>query len=353
MKKQKKAAQQNPQKLMPYLLYKDVGKALGWFKKAFGYIEFGARFTGEDVTIHDAAMEISPKGDVFMRAVQGVSVNSPVNTDYPSDMIRRSVRFVIAVAGAALIGSFGLAALVAAQVSIDPQEAIRDSDARVAFRVLSERDNATTVKLDPPADSHSKKISEGVSKITWSTQSAESGVKPGRYLDLPISLGRLPTDADTLVFTSLQTYSNGEVVRWAEARTGGGEPEHPAAVLKLKKPGAEAAKPIAANPYGYGITSGRLASLVAAVVGLISVVVGGLALARSVGRIGTGNGRLGAIVAMVAGLIGMVGSGVHLATSTGAFGTGSGRAGAIVAMMLGLIGMVLGGLALVRSRRTG
>ena len=40
-------------------------------------------------------------------------------------------------------------------------------------------------------------------------------------------------------------------------------------------------------------------------VGLISVVIGGLALARSAGRIGTGNGRLGAIVALVVGLIGM------------------------------------------------
>ena len=54
-----------------------------------------------------------------------------------------------------------------------------------------------------------------------------------------------------------------------------------------------------------GITSGRARALVGAVVGLISLVVGGLALARSAGRIGTGNGRAGAIVALVLGLIGM------------------------------------------------
>jgi hypothetical protein len=75
---------------------------------------------------------------------------------------------------------------------------------------------------------------------------------------------------------------------------------------------------VAVNHYGYGITSGRLASLIAGAVGLISVVIGGLALARS-GGIGTGNGRLGAIVALV----------------------------------VGLIGTALGGLALARSRRTG
>lgn len=106
------------------------------------------------------------------------------------------------------------------------------------------------------------------------------------------------------------------------------------------------------NDETIGITSGRARSLVAAMVGLISLVVGVLAMARSSGRIGTGNGRGGAIVALVMGLIGMVLSVVHLGISTGGFGTGSGRAGAIVALMLGLIGMNLGGLALARSRRS-
>jgi hypothetical protein len=100
-----------------------------------------------------------------------------------------------------------------------------------------------------------------------------------------------------------------------------------------------------------GITSGRAAALVAAVVGLVSLVIGGLALARSAGRIGTGDGRAAAIVALVVGLIGMVLSVVHLGSSAGGFGTGGGRAGAIVALVLGLIGMNLGGLALARSRR--
>jgi Family of unknown function (DUF6223) len=99
------------------------------------------------------------------------------------------------------------------------------------------------------------------------------------------------------------------------------------------------------------ITSGRARSLVAVAVGLISLVIGGLALRRSTRRIGTRNGRVGAIVALVLGLIGMFLSVVHLGTSTGGFGTGSGRAGAIVALVLGLIGINLGGLALARSRR--
>lgn len=104
---------------------------------------------------------------------------------------------------------------------------------------------------------------------------------------------------------------------------------------------------------GYGLTPGRLKTLLAAGVGLISVVIGGLSLARSAGRIGTGNGRTWAIAAAVAGLIGIVLAGLHLANSTGGFGTGNGRAGAIVAIAVGLIGIVLSGLTLVRSRRAG
>ena len=99
------------------------------------------------------------------------------------------------------------------------------------------------------------------------------------------------------------------------------------------------------------LTAGRARALVAAVVGLISLIIGGLALARSAGRIGTGNGRTAGILALILGLIGMALSVVHLGTSTGGFGTGGGRAGAIVALVLGLIGVNLGGLALARSRR--
>ena len=102
---------------------------------------------------------------------------------------------------------------------------------------------------------------------------------------------------------------------------------------------------------GIGLTPGRLAAIVAAMVGLISVVIGGLTLAHYAGRFGTGNGRTGAIVAAVVGLVGVVLAGLHLANSSGGFGTGSGRAGAIVAIAVGLAGMAIAGLTLARSRR--
>ena len=75
------------------------------------------------------------------------------------------------------------------------------------------------------------------------------------------------------------------------------------------------------------------------------MVFGGLALARA------GNGRAGAIAAAVLGLISFVIGGLHTANAAGGFGAGNGLAGAIVAIVLGLVGMVFGALALARSRR--
>jgi multisubunit Na+/H+ antiporter MnhB subunit len=98
-----------------------------------------------------------------------------------------------------------------------------------------------------------------------------------------------------------------------------------------------------------GTGPGRLGAIVAAVVALIGVAVGVLALRRS----DADNRPLSAAAAIVVGLIGTVLGAVQLARSTGGFGTGNGRAGAIVAMVVGLIAMVLGGLALARSRRHG
>jgi hypothetical protein len=97
-----------------------------------------------------------------------------------------------------------------------------------------------------------------------------------------------------------------------------------------------------------GITPGRAAAMLPAVLGLISVIVGWVTLARFAGRIQPM--RLGAIITLVMGLIGMFLSGMHL-VRTSSIGTGSGRLGAIVALVLGLIGIILGGLALVRSRK--
>jgi apolipoprotein N-acyltransferase len=97
------------------------------------------------------------------------------------------------------------------------------------------------------------------------------------------------------------------------------------------------------------VTPGRLFSIVAGLLGIMSVVIGWRALARSAKQ--TGSRRFRAIMALVVGLIGVFLSGLHLATTTGGFGTGKGRAGAIVALVIGSIGTSLGWRALKRSRQ--
>jgi hypothetical protein len=101
---------------------------------------------------------------------------------------------------------------------------------------------------------------------------------------------------------------------------------------------------------GYAISSGRLGAIVAGLLGLIGVAIGGQAL-RQAGRFGAGSGRRG-IVALAAGLIGMVLGGLVIITAEGGIGTGNGLGGAIVALIMGLIAVAIGGLTVARSRRT-
>ncbi|TQM32936.1 DUF6223 family protein [Nocardia bhagyanarayanae] len=98
------------------------------------------------------------------------------------------------------------------------------------------------------------------------------------------------------------------------------------------------------------MSSGRLGAIVATVVGLIGVSVGGSALARST-RIGSS--RNAALVALAAGLTTVVIGGLVVATADGGLGTGNGLGGALVALAVGLISIVVGGLLMVRARRAG
>ena len=99
------------------------------------------------------------------------------------------------------------------------------------------------------------------------------------------------------------------------------------------------------------LTPKRILASSSALVGLVGVVIGGLALARSRGRISPGHGRRGAIVALVMGPIASVVGGVVVVTAKGGLGTGNGIAGGIVAIALGLIAISLGGLVVARPRR--
>jgi hypothetical protein len=100
-----------------------------------------------------------------------------------------------------------------------------------------------------------------------------------------------------------------------------------------------------------GPTTRRLWATTAGVLALISVVIGGLSLARSAKHFGTA-ARLGVIVALAVGLVAAINGALVLAVANGGLGSGNGVVGGAAALVLGIIGMITGGMALGRSRRT-
>ena len=103
----------------------------------------------------------------------------------------------------------------------------------------------------------------------------------------------------------------------------------------------------------YGLTPRRLWATTVAVLALVSVVIGGLALVRPAGRFGSEPRRLGPIVALVVGLIAAVNGALNVAVANGGPGTGNGVVGGAAAFVLGLIGVATAGLALARRRTAG
>lgn len=89
-------------------------------------------------------------------------------------------------------------------------------------------------KLAKPVQTDDGEVTEAVTQITWTA--TDGGLKPGEFDLFTISAGPLPTNTKQLVFTVLQTYSDGTTVSWIQLTVKGTpEPDHPAPVLKLTK----------------------------------------------------------------------------------------------------------------------
>ncbi|WP_327679286.1 YcnI family copper-binding membrane protein [Kitasatospora sp. NBC_00458] len=231
-----------------------------------------------------------------------------------------SSRRIAAVALAAAASVVVLAGPASAHVTVNPGSAEQGGYTAVDFRVPNENDAAGTVKLeinlpldhplasvrtqplpgwtavveksklDKPIKVHGNDVNEAVSKITWT---ADAGVKiaPGQFQEFRVSLGPLPTDSDNLVFKALQSYDNGDVVRWIdEAKDGQPEPAKPAPVLKLTKSTsadghgvtATASPSAAADGHGHGDSGSKSEAAAdtkssdstARVLGVVGIVVG-------------------------------------------------------------------------------
>ncbi|WP_242606975.1 YcnI family copper-binding membrane protein, partial [Protofrankia symbiont of Coriaria ruscifolia] len=215
-----------------------------------------------------------------------------------------------------------------AHVTVQPKSATAGSYTTVSFKVPTERDDASTTKLEvqfptdtpissvsiephpgwsyevaktklaQPIKSDDGSISEVIAQITWIASSADTAIKPGEFAVFNVSAGPLPDKAGTLAFKTLQTYSNGEVVRWIDvAQPGQNEPEHPAPVLTLTAAGSDNTASHGASAAGASPAAGTAALINTAsnstdnsdgtarglgiaglVVGLIGIGIGAVAL---------------------------------------------------------------------------
>jgi uncharacterized protein len=176
----------------------------------------------------------------------------------------RRTAVLLATAAVSLIAA---ASAAQAHVTVNPNTEPQGGYAKVSFRVPNEEANAstTTIEVDIPTDhpiasvsvrpvpgwttatttsqlatpikTDDGNVTQAISKIVWTG----GKIDPGQFQEFDVSLGPLPKDTDTIVFKALQTYSNGNVVRWIDLQQPGQpEPDHPAPVLHLT-PAAAAA----------------------------------------------------------------------------------------------------------------
>lgn len=222
--------------------------------------------------------------------------------------LRRAVT-VTAVTAAAVLAAAGVAA---AHVTVHPESYAKGAtDGVLTFRVPNEEDTAattkvqvflptdhpvlgvlvtphdgwtakvTTTKLKTPVKTDDGTITEAASEITWTG----GKIGAGQFEDFDVAFGQLPEDTGQLTFKTLQTYSDGKVVRWIEeAQSGDDEPENPAPTLKLTAADdASAAAAAPATKTGGKTTTETAGSSdsTARGLGIAGLIVGALGLAAA------------------------------------------------------------------------
>lgn len=165
---------------------------------------------------------------------------------------------------AAAVAAAVLAAPAAAQahVTLNPREATAGAFQVLTVRVPNERDTKGTVKvdvrfpdgfyflsykkvpgwkvkifrekLDRPVEREGLKITEQISRVTWTGNRKKGGIiRPGQFEEFPISVQVPEGEAGSfLTFRAFQTYRGGERVAW----TGAPDADTPAPRVRLLAP---------------------------------------------------------------------------------------------------------------------
>ncbi len=175
-------------------------------------------------------------------------------------MVRRT-GLVVTGAVAAVVLLDGVASAHVTVVS--PDNPAKGGDAEIVLRTPNESDSASLVKveLDVPAATPLSNaspqpvpgwatqvnmsnlktpvkmahdtVTQAVASIVWTAQPGQ-GTPANDFQSFSFWSEGLPDNADSIMFTAVQTYSDGSVVTWNQPMgADGGEPEHPAPTLAL------------------------------------------------------------------------------------------------------------------------
>ena len=190
---------------------------------------------------------------------------------------RTALRRSSAVLGAAAVLVAAAALPASAHVTVTPDTAAQGSTQELTFKVPNEESNATTteIQLQIPTDHPIAQVlpravsgwtvsvktvtlakplvtddgsfTTAVSEIDWTGGS----IPVNQYQDFQISVDPLPGDTAQVAFKAVQTYSNGDVVRWIDVPVAGQpDPDHPAPVLTLTKAAGSSSGSNASSPGG-------------------------------------------------------------------------------------------------------
>jgi uncharacterized protein len=245
-----------------------------------------------------------------------------------SDKEQFSMRHKIKVLTAAGALTLIVPAAASGHVSVHPNIVPAGANATLDIRVPNEMDNARTTKLqvkfppgfigvatEPPPGWTSKVLTsklakpvqtdEGpidtqVSEVQW-TAGPGAGIAPGGFANFAIAVALPGRAGQVLTFKTVQTYSNGKVVRWIGAPSSdqpaptidvtakggflqdlaGGE-AGPGPVPASASPATKAAAPAATRTVVEKQSASKILAVIALIVGLLGLAAGaaGLATAR-------------------------------------------------------------------------
>ncbi len=210
-------------------------------------------------------------------------------------------RTTTAIAALTAVAALAIPAAASAHVTINPNTSTAGAFTKLDVRVPNEQSNASTVKLqlqfpdgfasasyEPRADWRVKvtraklatpvqtddgPITEGVKTITWTGSGSGLGkIGADQFMDFPLSV-QIPENAagKTLLFKAIQTYSNGDVVRWI----GAADSEHPAPHVTVTAAAAGSSGSAVPAPPA---APARPADGGSDTIGVIALIVGGIGL---------------------------------------------------------------------------